>query len=114
MSDGARLYPIVADDLGLPHYHVSHGKGVWRKMCRRGRKPALQAHSGTIDSSWKYLQQSLPPGLAVSLPGNEPRANPELLQYVYQWCTRFHHDGSMRALLLMLGRFLKQNRFRNL
>ena len=75
---------------------------------------ALQAHSGPIDSSWKYLQQSLPHGLAVSLPGNEPRANPELLQYVYQWCTRFHHDGSMRALLLMLGRFLKQNRFRNL
>ena len=55
---------------------------------------ALQAHSGPIDSSWKYLQQSLPHGLAVSLPGNEPRANPELLNMCISGALAFITTGA--------------------
>ena len=42
VSDGPRLHP---DGLVLPHYHISHGRGAWRKMCRKGRRPALQVQS---------------------------------------------------------------------
>ena len=114
VSDGARVYPSVADSLGVPHYHVSHGAGVWRKMFRRRRKPAIQAHSGTIDNFWKQLQECMPAMLAKSVAGSPPQANPELMSYVFQFVLRYHHEGNMLSLMRLLGKFLCEKHFAHL
>ncbi|CAE6954518.1 unnamed protein product [Symbiodinium natans] len=111
VSDGARVYPSVADSLGVPHYHVSHGAGVWRKMFRRRRKPAIQAHSGSIDNFWKQLQECMPAMLAKSVAGSPPQANPELMSYVFQFVLRYHHEGNMLSLMRLLGKFLCEKHF---
>ena len=66
-------------------------------MYRRGRKAALQAHSGRIDGCWRFLQQAILSCLAVSTPGQVPKANPERTHDAYHILNHVcqgEHEGS--------------------
>ncbi|CAK0905170.1 unnamed protein product, partial [Prorocentrum cordatum] len=82
VSDGARLYPTVANSLRVPHYHVAHGKGVWVREVRRGRKPNLSVHSGTIDNFWTQLKNAMP-SLRVTTNPKTQDVNPEEMRYAH-------------------------------
>ena len=80
-------------------------------MYGRGRKPGLQAEGGTmlVANTW---QQTLPPCIAVSAPGSRPLAIPELMQYLFQFLNRFHHEGSMKPMMAgETGNLLEEDSF---
>ena len=107
VTDGARLYPSIGDALQLPHFHVNHSKGVWRRQFLRGPKPALQAHSGTVDNMWKQMQEVMPSTLRVSSPDGETKVNPALVEYLFQFSLRWHHEGNFQCLKQKVGDFLR-------
>ena len=76
ISDGAPAYVPLSKLFGLKHGSCNHAKGVFVKLVRRGRQPALRAHTGTIDASWKLFKDEIPPSLA-SVKNGKP--NPDLM-----------------------------------
>jgi hypothetical protein len=51
-TDGARLYPRLANEVGIRHYSVSHAAGEFCTVVRRGRQPSLDVHTGLVDKIW--------------------------------------------------------------
>ena len=77
ISDGAKAYAGLAASCNVRHADCNHAKGVFVRVARRGARPALQAHTGTIDSIWKLIKDAVPASLHST--------SPLLLVYVRQW-----------------------------
>ena len=110
ISDGTRLYPSVASSLTLPHFHVSHGKGVWVIRCRRGRLPSIIVHSGTIDNFWAQLKNGIPKSIHLTLDAKTQKINPQVMEYVNQFSMRWHNqDVPPQDLMKLVGQHVLNN-----
>jgi hypothetical protein len=106
IADGARLYPQIAKDKGIPLYQCAHGNGQFQYNAPRGPLGNLPVNTGWIDNSWQMVKAAIPRGLHATKDG-EP--NPEVMQYVYSWSFRFHHrDAASREAAV--GKLLKRER----
>ena len=110
ISDGAKLYPTLANSLGVPHLHVNHGKGVWVRRILRGPRPSVAAHTGTVDCFWKQLKGGMPKGISVTLNAKTQEINPQVMEYVHQFNMRWHNqDCPPQQLMKLVGRYVSAN-----
>ena len=64
------------------HGACNHAKGVFVKTIRRGRRSALKAHTGAVDSVWKLVKDAVPASLSTL---TRKRPKKFLQVYVHQW-----------------------------
>ena len=103
VTDGAELYPKIAEKLKIAHHSCAHYKGIFNKQVSMGRDGALQVNTGYVDNLWKLMKKAVPSSL-VSSYDNET-FNLELMAYVRSWQWRYHRSGE--DLYVALGKYMR-------
>ena len=80
LTDGAKCYPKVCDQVGLLHEAVNHSKGEFVREVLRGSEK-VSCHTGTIDATWTACKAYVPNSLSSQ--------SPLLYLYVKSWQWRY-------------------------
>ena len=106
-SDEAKCYPGLTASHKLIHYACSHRKNQFVKKLKRHAGKTLWVHTGTIDSCWGMMKDSVPDQLPTCK-NDQSKLNDLIWTYVRAWQWRWQSHVHGQALLKKTGSYLAQ------